>query len=254
MLEAKSDLPDVANLKRHYELFRQLQRDVLEQDVDYGWPTGRRQGKPSLFKSGAEKLTRLFNLTPRFEIIERIEREDYVSYLFRCVLYSNERVVGEGYGSCNSKEKKGWDASPLSFANNILKIAKKRSHVDAVLTTLGASNVFSQDLEDLEEHTNGQSSTSGQQTQSQQAANQPAEAEQAQPPQPAQTDSTTKVTEKQLKMIYSLISQVAKETESHADEIKADIKQHYGIEHLNQLTKKQASEVIDHLQNILSEV
>lgn len=145
---------DIARLKQQYDLFRELQRKVLEEGIDYGFPAGQRDPsqKPSLYKSGAEKLTRLFNLTPKFELLKSEEREDFVMYTFKCTLITRDGfVVGEGFGSCNSKEKKHWDQNPLGNANTILKMAKKRAHVDAVLTGLGASNVFTQDLEDMED-------------------------------------------------------------------------------------------------------
>lgn len=144
----------IKNIKHQYDLFRKLQKEVLEENVDYGFPVKRHteSQKPSLYKSGAEKLIRLFNLTPEFEIIKEIEAERFIMYKFVCRLKTqNEHIIGIGYGACNSKEKDGWNKNPWVFQNSILKIAKKRSLVDAVLTGLGASNVFTQDLEDMEE-------------------------------------------------------------------------------------------------------
>jgi hypothetical protein len=40
--------------------------------------------------------------------------------------------------------------NPADYYNTILKMAKKRAHVDAVLTATAASDIFTQDLEDLE--------------------------------------------------------------------------------------------------------
>lgn len=42
---------------------------------------------------------------------------------------------------------------PADLANTILKMAKKRSQIDATLTVTGASSMFEQDLEDLPEET-----------------------------------------------------------------------------------------------------
>lgn len=140
-------------LKNRYNMFRQLQKDVLEENVDYGYPAGKKDAsqKPSLYKSGAEKLTQLFNLIVDFQEIEAIENEKEVRYKFRCELHTLDgRLVGVGYGMASSFEKSHWKQNPLGNANTILKIAKKRSHVDAVLTGLGASNVFTQDIEDYE--------------------------------------------------------------------------------------------------------
>jgi hypothetical protein len=143
----------IKEIKHQYDLFRKLQKEVLEENVDYGFPIKQHSEsqKPSLYKSGAEKLVRLFNLTPEFEIIKEIENESFIMYKFVCRLKAQDgKIIGVGYGACNSKEKRGWDQNPWVFQNSILKIAKKRSLVDAVLTGLGASNVFTQDLEDME--------------------------------------------------------------------------------------------------------
>lgn len=42
--------------------------------------------------------------------------------------------------------------NPADHYNTVLKIAKKRAHVDAILTATAASDIFSQDLEDLAEN------------------------------------------------------------------------------------------------------
>jgi len=41
---------------------------------------------------------------------------------------------------------------PADYYNTVLKMAKKRAHVDAVLTCTAASDIFTQDVEDLPEH------------------------------------------------------------------------------------------------------
>lgn len=152
--ELKVNETAIRELKHQYDMFRRLQESVLQEGVDYGYPAGRRDRlqKPSLYKSGAEKLTRLFNLIPRFDITDVAKRKDYVMYEFKCSLYTQEgQLIGEGFGSCNSEEKDAWRKNALKFQNNIMKIAKKRAHVDATLTGLGASNVFTQDIEDMDE-------------------------------------------------------------------------------------------------------
>jgi len=139
-------------LKHRYEMFVKLQKEVLEEGTDYGYPAGQKPDqKPSLYKSGAEKLSQLFGLIPEFIELKAIEDKSFVMYKFRCELRAQDgRVVGIGYGVATSDEKTHWKQNPLGNANTIIKIAKKRSHVDAVLNGLGASNVFTQDLEDYE--------------------------------------------------------------------------------------------------------
>ena len=229
-VQERSFLPQIdekaiMELKRHYDMFRTLQKRVLELEVDYGWPSGRRQGKPSLYKSGAEKLTRLFNLAAEFQIVKMVEEEGFIEYIFKCTLKTPEGfVVGEGYGAANSREKKHWKSDPWANQNTILKMAKKRAHVDAVLTGLGASNVFTQDIEDYEEeehHTYHLNSE--------------------------------KATEAQLRKIHVLIKDYAKEVGKDPEEIKEAIKRKHGVEHINELTKEEASAVIEHLERYLKE-
>ena len=41
--------------------------------------------------------------------------------------------------------------NPADYYNTVLKMAKKRAHVDAVLTATAASDIFTQDVEDMPE-------------------------------------------------------------------------------------------------------
>ena len=70
-------------------------------------------------------------------------------YVITCKLYRGDQQVGEGVGSCSSMETK-YIRAPRDSENTILKIAKKRAFVDAVLTTLGLSDRFTQDVEDIQ--------------------------------------------------------------------------------------------------------
>ena len=63
-----------------------------------------------------------------------------------------------------------------------------------------------------------------------------------------ETQSEPKATEKQLKLIYTLISDIAKLSESSKEEIASEIKQRYGVEHSKDLTISQASRLIEELQ------
>jgi hypothetical protein len=221
-------IEDIRELKAQYDMFRKLQQEVLEENVDYGFPAGQRDPsqKPSLYKSGAEKLTRLFNLTPQFELLKAVEEPDFVMYMFKCVLKTRDGfVVGEGYGSANSNEKRHWSENPLGNANTILKIAKKRSHVDAVLTGLGASNVFTQDIEDLVEE------------------------EPAQKP----SKSTKNATQNQLRYLEDLLARLAQKKRQRKEHYIEYIKKAEGVDDLSALSKEKASELIDRIQKALEE-
>jgi len=51
--------------------------------------------------------------------------------------------------------------NPADQFNTVLKIAKKRAHVDAILTVLAASDCFAQDLEDMENKPTNENKTKG---------------------------------------------------------------------------------------------
>ena len=71
----------------------------------------------------------------------------FYRYVIRCILKRGDQVFGQGVGSCSSLESK-YVRQPHDSENTILKMAKKRAHVDAVLNTLALSDRFTQDMED----------------------------------------------------------------------------------------------------------
>ncbi len=85
---------------------------VMRDGVDFGTIPGT--PKPTLFKAGAEKLTTLFGLTVRFNIVEQVEDwngdqhggEPFFYYWYRCSLSRGDRLIAEADGSCNSRESK----------------------------------------------------------------------------------------------------------------------------------------------------
>jgi hypothetical protein len=56
----------------------------------------------------------------------------------------------EQWEICKHGEKMEHD-NPADYYNTILKMAKKRAHVDAILTATAASDIFTQDVEDMPE-------------------------------------------------------------------------------------------------------
>jgi len=64
--------------------------------------------------------------------------------------------VGSGVGSCNNRESKYLKrVNVADLSNTILRIAKKRSYVDAVINTFALSEIFTQDPEAVEPKVNG---------------------------------------------------------------------------------------------------
>jgi len=150
----------VAQKRGNYELsLPSGEKRVLERNVDFGNPVTK-DGKtafpqPILYKGGAEKIVHDYHVLPRYEIMNAVENEEigYFFYRFKCALVvydqaaDREIVVQEGYGSSNSRETKGGNASGFNLANSVLKNARKRSMVDAAISLAGLSSIFTQDLE-----------------------------------------------------------------------------------------------------------
>lgn len=87
-------------------------REVMHENVDFGIIPGT--PKPTLLKPGAEKLTTLFGLTVRFEVVEQVQDwtgaahgdEPFFYYWYRCLLSRGALLIAEADGSCNSRESK----------------------------------------------------------------------------------------------------------------------------------------------------
>lgn len=188
--EQRSHL-SAADIRAQVNLVQQVMSAVMKQDVHYGVIPGVR--KPSLWKPGAEQLCATFRIAPSYKI-EDLSTPDCVRYRVTCVgtHQASGIVMGEGLGECSSQEEKykwrkassfrefdntpedqrrfkyGYDkfkkqeyeirqvrVEPADVANTILKMAAKRAQVAMTLNVTAASDIFSQDLEDLPEGLRG---------------------------------------------------------------------------------------------------
>jgi hypothetical protein len=191
---------------RQQELLKFMQTQMVR-GTDFGVVPGT-NSQPTLLKPGAEKLCRLFGLTPSFELIESVQDwtgsshgEPLFYYWYKCSLHIGNTLIAQSDGSANSWEKKyryreakptcpkcgeatirksdkeyycwsklgGCGAKfPLTFeaiaqqktglipnaeifdqVNTLQKMAQKRALIGAVLIATGASEFFTQDLEDF---------------------------------------------------------------------------------------------------------
>lgn len=133
-------------------------RELMIPGLDYGLIPGC--PKPSLFKSGAEKLCDIYGFSKLIAVSNRFEdwQKGFFSYEVKATLINKRTglVEAEGVGSCNSKERKYKNQDAFNITNTILKMAKKRAIVDAVLSATRSSGIFSQDIEDFKgDKTNG---------------------------------------------------------------------------------------------------
>lgn len=102
-----------------------------------------------LTKPGAEKIFMLLGVSCTFDIIQCTDTPELLDYMLRCRATFNGEVVAEGLGSCNSQEKKYIKQSIPDLKNTILKMAEKRAKVDCALHIGALSDIFTQDLEDI---------------------------------------------------------------------------------------------------------
>jgi len=167
-----------ARIKRMLE----IQQNVMKKDIDYGIIPGC--DKPSLYKPGAELLMVTFGLSDRLEV-EDLSSEDRseIRYRIKSEIYAQGIYLGCGIGEASTNQDKykwreaicdeEFEATPVDqkrikwfkgkppytknqirtnpsdLANTVLKMAKKSSKIDAVLSVLGASRIYTQDLGDM---------------------------------------------------------------------------------------------------------
>jgi hypothetical protein len=147
----------VKKLEEIKELHRLL-LNGFEEDKDYGKVNGIK--KPVFLKPGAEKILLIFGLNAKYEYIEVIRDFDnqLVFYEIKCILYKDAVLVSEGFGSANTKEYKYHKSDFFTNVNIVLKMAKKRALVDAALGVAGLSELFTQDVEDMDIKENDENS------------------------------------------------------------------------------------------------
>ena len=147
------DTVEVAQVEatmRKITQFQQVIQNTLHQNHDYGIIPGT--DKPTLLKPGAEKILMMMGLRSEFEIVDstRDFEKGFFQYQVRCKLLKGDTVITEGLGACNTREKKYMKMDPYTMDNTVLKMAKKRSLIDATLLVASLSDVFTQDLEDID--------------------------------------------------------------------------------------------------------
>ena len=151
-------------------IMKDLMSKVLKKGEHYGLIPGCGD-KPALFKSGAEVVGLTFGIHPEFTVKMTDLKDGHREYEVSCHMFRNsdKMELGGGVGMCSTMEKKyryrtvkrlnkqtGKEEKVTienpnieDVYNTVLKMAKKRAFVDAILTSTAASDFFSQDLEDM---------------------------------------------------------------------------------------------------------
>lgn len=210
--------------KNRIDQLQEFVKEVMVKGVDYGLVVGF--SKPTLLKPGAEKLCDVFGFSKTVEVINRIEQWEngIFSYEVKMTLTNKENGVieAEGLGSCNSKEASFQHQDPYTIVNTVLKMAKKRALIDAVLSATRASGLFTQDVENSPKH----------------------------PPIKRGDELATKL---QLQTIFRVVA----ELNMRPEVAKEMMQMTYQVDHSTKLTKKQVSDFIQDLlilKNVSKEV
>ena len=126
-------------------------------DGDFGVIPGT--GKPSLFKSGADKIRIAYGFferhTPVVDLCFCNPESGFVRHVDKCELVKLNPQTGQEYvfasyvASANNQEaRNGRSAGTLQVDNNCVKMAEKRAMVSAVISVANLSSLFTMDVED----------------------------------------------------------------------------------------------------------
>lgn len=172
----------VVEIRQRVNLVQEVMQNIMKRDTHYG--TIPRTPKPTLYKPGAEVLCVTFRIAQEYRI-EDLSSDGHARYRVTCIgrHQTTGITLGEGVGECSSGEEKyKWRGAackaeldytpenmrrkkfykngnsvdqirtePADLANTILKMACKRAMIAMTLNVTAASDIFTQDIEDIPE-------------------------------------------------------------------------------------------------------
>lgn len=186
---------DINRVRGQRDAVQTLLKEVLKEGIENDYAIIPGTKKQTLLKPGAEKICSMFGIAPELSVEASRDGEDY-TYRVTVRLVAGSVFLGEGVGEASTLESKfawrkalcpeeyehfrdqgkarlHWERgyngappqvvqqvreNPADKAGNMLKMAKKRALIDAVLTATAASDIFTQDLEGMVERNGGKSS------------------------------------------------------------------------------------------------
>ncbi len=183
-------------IRQRVNLVQEVMQGIMKRDTHYGTIPGT--PKPTLYKPGAEVLCVTFRVAQEYDI-EDLSTPDTARYRVTCIgVHQTTRIkLGEGVGECSSGEEQykwrgaicqeEFDITPenmrrtkfskykgavekraqvrteaADLANTVLKMACKRAMIAMTLNVTAASDIFTQDIEDLPEELRGHDGASPQ--------------------------------------------------------------------------------------------
>ena len=150
-------------VRQQVNLIQTVMKEVMQEGQHFGVVPGC-GNKPTLLKPGAEKLSMTFRLRPIMEngrdiVITPMENGHREITVYCHIHNAQGMEMATGVGSCSTMEKKyryrkinGVQEENPDIAdtyNTVLKMAKKRAFVDGILSATAASDIFTQDIEDM---------------------------------------------------------------------------------------------------------
>ncbi|MEC7473128.1 MAG: hypothetical protein VX946_07190 [Pseudomonadota bacterium] len=172
----------VVEIRQRVNLVQEVMQNIMKRDTHYGTIPGT--PKPTLYKPGAEVLCVTFRIAQEYRI-EDLSSDGNARYRVTCIgrHQTTGITLGEGVGECSSGEEKyKWRGAackaeldytpenmrrkkfykngnsvdqirtePADLANTILKMACKRAMIAMTLNVTAASDIFTQDIEDIPE-------------------------------------------------------------------------------------------------------
>src|SRR5690242_252716 len=99
-------------VKRQAALIQQVMKEVMQEDKEHNgdghWGVIPGTKKPTLYKTGAEKLCLTFRLSPAYRVEQSNLPGDHREYRVVCTMthIPTGQVFGEGVGLCSTMEKK----------------------------------------------------------------------------------------------------------------------------------------------------
>ena len=210
---------------RNYKLVIGNTETLLKRDIDFGTIPGTT--RPSLYKSGAEAIAMGYGLLQHYELVSKTEEwgdTPFFMYTVKCslckVVNGVEYVFSSAYGSANTREKRNGRNDAFNAANSTLKMAQKRALTSAAIAVSGLSSAFTMDVEDM-----GFSKT-------------------VDNFKPDATEPTATITQAQRKRLFA----IAKTYGMGNVELKAWLKEKFGLESTNDITNKLYESIVEELQ------
>lgn len=185
-MQVVSSRMSVADVTAHAIAVQEIMKALMKPNVHYGTIPGAGD-KPTLLKSGAELLCMTFRIADEYRV-DDLSNGDVVRYRVTCIgrHQATGSEIGSGMGEASTGEEKyrwrkavckeEYEATPpdmrrikfgkksggyytveqvrtdaADLANTVLKMACKRAKIAMVLNVTAASDMFSQDLEDLDD-------------------------------------------------------------------------------------------------------